>query len=535
MKPLNQQQAGWVQTTLESLSSEERVAQLLLPMCANDEQFAQLQQQMPSVPIGGVFVFGNTAEGQRARLRALQAASRVPLVVAADLESGAGHVVQGAVGFPDPLAIGAAGRDDLAWQVGRAAALQGRAVGIHWTFAPVVDVNRNPDNPIANTRSLGDDPVRVGSLASALIQGAQEHGLAACAKHFPGDGIDDLDQHVTTSVNSLSMEDWKRISGRAFSIAFASDVMSVMIGHIALPAWDPDTDRRGAFRPATVSRRIVTDLLRKEMGYEGLIVTDDMNMGGVAGYMNRHDRTIACIAAGCDMLLFPRLPEDFNTLLNAVKKGELAEERVNDAVRRILEFKARLHLHQKEFETPDAPVAVSAGLQAAAEEIAQKALVKVRDLDGRIPLRNLKPGARVATVTLSCDQIELGEVDAALKARGFQVDHYLNPSYGFSDCTGQYDAIFVNFVYKACWAVNSVRAVGPQNRMFMHGFYMEHPCVVFTSFGSPYHLRQFSTLPNLINTHSSSADSQRAAVAAWLGEVPIEGASPVGNLTRTFS
>ncbi|HBA83753.1 MAG TPA: hypothetical protein DCZ95_06630 [Verrucomicrobia bacterium] len=534
MKSLCPEQTAWVEKTLASLTLEERVGQLLLPMCANPEQYETIRRLLPDLRLGGVFVFGARPEEHRERIHTLQGLSRVPLVVAADLEAGAGHVVRGGVPFPDPLAVAATDRDDLAWQMGRAAALQGRSVGIHWTFAPVVDVNVNPDNPIANTRSLGDDPERVSRLAAAIIEGAQEHGLATCAKHFPGDGIDDFDQHVVTSVNSLSLEDWKRISARAFSAAFAADVMSVMIGHIALPAWDPATDRRGAFCPASVNRRIVTDLLRQEMGYEGLIVTDDMNMGGVAGYMNHADRTVACIAAGCDMLLFPQLPEDCHVLLAAVKNGRLSEERLNDAVRRILEFKARLSLHEGQLEYEEPSDVQVKEFQRTARLIAEGALVKVRDVDSFLPLRNLKAGARVATVTLFIEPVGLPQVDEALRARGFQVDHFDNPGFEFSQIAAGYDAIFVNFAYKASWGVNSVRSVGVHNRMFMFGFYMEQPNVVFTSFGSPYHLRQFSALPNLINAHSSSDDSQIAAVAAWFGDLPMNGKSPVGNLTRTF-
>jgi beta-N-acetylhexosaminidase len=534
MTPLCTEQNTWIETTLNSLSLEERVGQLLLPMCANADHYENIKKLLPEIRLGGVFVFGARPEEHRERLRTLQGMSCVPLVVAADLEAGAGHVVQGGVPFPDPLAVAAADRDDLAWQMGRAAALQGRSVGIHWTFAPVVDVNINPDNPIANTRSLGDDPERISRLAAAIIQGAQEHGLATCAKHFPGDGIDDFDQHVVTSVNSLSMEDWKRISGRTFSAAFAADVMSVMIGHIALPAWDPTTDRRGAYCPASVNKRIVTDLLRKEMGFEGLIVTDDMNMGGVSGYMNSVDRTIGCINAGCDMLLFPQLPGDYHTLLAAVKDGRISEERLNDAVRRILEFKTRLNLNEGQLEYDEPSPLQAKEFAKAARQIAEGALVKVRDVDGLLPLKDLKPGARVATVTLSIEPMELPEVDAALKARGFQVDHFYNPGFDFAQNVKGYDAVFVNFAYKASWAVTSVRSVGVQNRMFMFGFYMEQPRTVFTSFGSPYHLRQFSALPNLINAHSSSDDSQRAAVAAWFGDLPMNGKSPVGNLVRKF-
>jgi beta-N-acetylhexosaminidase len=420
--------------------------------------------------------------------------------------------------------------------LGTAAAREGRHAGIHWTFAPVVDVNVNPDNPIANTRSLGDDPARVARLAMAMARGMQDHGLAACAKHFPGDGVDDLDQHTVTSVNTLSRPEWQRLSGFPFRQAIDAGVWSLMVGHIALPAWDDTQHTCGVHRPASISPTLVTGLLRGELGFQGLIVTDDMNMGGVAGYAKRRDRTVACIAAGCDMLLFPKLPDDYATLLDAVRSGTLPEARVNDAVRRILAFKARLHLHTGELFGPAVDIQEQQTFAEASRQIAAAAIVKVRDHHGTLPIQHLKPGAKVLTITLASDFQDVPEVDSALRARGYHVDHAYNPDdLRLSDQTFAYDAVFVNFVFKAAWGLQSVRSVGLHNRLFIGGFYSDHPCVVFTSFGSPYHLRMFSTLPNYLNVHSSSPDSQRAAVQVWFGEAEARGTSPVTHLVRTYA
>jgi len=532
-KPLSVEQQDWVEGTFDSLSLHERVAQLLIPNVGMHGGVERMLQLLHEIPVGSVFVAGATRDEHLANNRRFQEVSRVPLVVAADLECGAGHIVEGMVPFPDPLALAAANSEELAYTLGRAAAVEGRSVGIHWTYAPVVDVNVNPDNPIANTRSLGDDPPRVARLAVAMLRGMQEHGLAACAKHFPGDGVDDMDQHTVTTVNHFSRAEWFRVSGHTFKAAFSAGVLSTMIGHIALPAWENDKDARGCYRPATVSPRLVTELLRGELGYRGLIITDDMNMGGVAGYMNRRDRTVACIAAGCDMLLFPKLPGDYHFLLEAVESGVLSEARVDEAVKRVLAFKARLHLHRGESVGPAASREQRAEFEAASRRIAEGAIYCVRDLRAQLPVTGLGPGSRVLTVTLSVDGIDVPEVDAALWERGFEVEHMLNPhDYLFMDRAPAYDAIFLNFVFKAAWGVQSVRSVGVHNRIFIGGYFNDHPCAIFTSFGSPYHLRMFSTLPNYINVHASSPDSQRAAVAAWFGEVPMSAESPVANLTR---
>jgi beta-N-acetylhexosaminidase len=260
-----------------------------------------------------------------------------------------------------------------------------------------------------------------------------------------------------------------------------------------------------------------------------------MNMGGVAGYAKRQERTVACIAAGCDMLLFPKLPDDYATLVDAVRSGALPEARLNDAVQRILAFKARLNLHTGELFGPTVTAQAQQAFAAASRQIAAAAVVKVRDLHGTLPIRHLQPGARVLTITLASDSQDVPEVDSALRERGYHVDHAYNPDdLRLSDQTFAYDAVFVNFVFKAIWGVQSVRSVGLHNRIFIGGFYSDHPCEFFTSFGSPYHLRMFNTLPNYLNVHSSSPDSQRAAVQVWFGEAEACGTSPVAQLVRTY-
>ncbi|HSF31164.1 MAG TPA: glycoside hydrolase family 3 N-terminal domain-containing protein [Candidatus Tectomicrobia bacterium] len=536
IEPLSDAQQRWVDATFAGLRIEDKVAQLLIPtLGAYDYRREAVDAFLAERALGGIFVGIAERDRHREEIAELQVRCSIPLVVASDLEAGAGHFVRGAVPFPEPLAVAAANDARLAYTLGTAAAREGRSAGIHWTYAPVVDVNVNPDNPIANTRSLGDDPDRVARLAAAIARGMQEHGLAACAKHFPGDGVDDLDQHTVTSVNTLSRQQWHRISGLPFRSAIEAGVWSVMVGHIALPAWDDSQNACGVYRPASISHRLVTGLLRGELGFEGLIVSDDMNMGGVAGYARRRDRTVACIAAGCDMLLFPKLPDDYATLLEAVRSGVVPEERIDDAVRRILAFKARLNLHTGALFGPGVAAHEQQAFADASRQIAAAAVVKVRDLHGILPIRHLRPGSRVLTITLASDFQDVPDVDRALRARGYEVDHVYNPDdLRLSDRTFAYDAVFVNFIFKAAWGVQSVRSVGTHNRMFIGGFYSDHPCVVFTSFGSPYHLRMFSTLPNYLNVHSSCPDSQRAAVQVWFGEAEACGSSPVAQLVRTY-
>jgi beta-N-acetylhexosaminidase len=536
LEPLGEAQQHWVETTFATLRIEDKVAQLLIPTLGSyDYRREVVDAFLADRALGGIFVGIADRDRHREEIAQLHARCSIPLVVASDLEAGAGHFVRGGVAFPDALAVAAADDAQLAYMLGTASAREGRHAGIHWALAPVVDVNVNPDNPIANTRSLGDDPARVARLAAAIARGMQAHGMAACAKHFPGDGVDDLDQHTVTSVNTLPREEWHRVSGLPFRQAIDAGVWSVMVGHIALPAWDGTKHAGGVYRPASISHPLVTGLLREELGFQGLIVTDDMNMGGVAGYATRRERTVACIAAGCDMLLFPKLPDDYMTLVEAVRSGTLPEARVNEAVRRVLAFKARLNLHTGELFGPAIAAEDQQAFAATSRQIAAAAVVTVRDMHGTLPIRHLRPGAKVLTITLASDSQDVPEVDRALRARGYHVDHVYNPDdLRLSDRTFAYDAVFVNFVFKAAWGMQSVRSVGLHNRIFIGGFYSDHPCVVFTSFGSPYHLRMFNTLPNYLNVHSSCPDSQRAAVQVWFGEAEACGTSPVAHLVRTY-
>ena len=537
LEPLSEAQQRWVEATFAALHTEDKVAQLLIPtLGAYDYRREAVDAFLTERTLGGIFVGMADRDRHREEITQLQARCSIPLVVASDLEAGAGHFVRGGVPFPEPLAVAAANDLQLAYTLGTAAAREGRYVGIHWTFAPVVDVNINPENPIANTRSLGDDPERVTRLAAAVAGGMQAHGLAACAKHFPGDGVDDVDQHTVTSVNTLSRQQWHHISGLPFRKVIEAGVWSVMVGHIALPAWDNTQNACGVYRPASISPTLVTGLLRGELGFQGLIVTDDMNMGGVAGYAKRRDRTVACIAAGCDMLLFPKLPDDYVTLVDAVRSGVLPEARVDEAVHRILAFKARLQLHTGALFGPAVTAQEQQTFAEASRQIAAAAIVKVRDLHGTLPIQHLQPGAKVLTITLASDSQDVPEVDSALRERGYHVDHVYNPDdLRLSDETFAYDAVFVNFVFNAIWGMQSIRSVGLHNRIFIGGFYSDHPYVVFTSFGSPYHLRMFNTLPNYLNVHSSCPDSQRAAVRVWFGEATAYGTSPVGQLVRTYA
>ena len=321
--------------------------------------------------------------------------------MAGDLEHGAIALTEGTE-FPWMMAAGAADDTELMTIMGQATAAEARYAGMHWTFSPVIDLNYNFNNPITNVRALSDQPDRVIRLATAFVRGLQAGGrLAATAKHFPGDGVDDRDQHLSTTVNSLPFAQWQETYGRVWRAVIEAGVMCVMPGHISLPDYQGYADRPEDAPPATLSSRLLTDLLRTTLGFDGLLISDASAMIGLSSRLPSDERVVQCIKSGLDVYLFPETLLDYERLLQALKDGRLPEERVRDAARRVLSLKARLNLHRDPFG-PKPSADDIRSYQQAAQSMADKSITVLRQ-DGRPPV-HLAPGSRVLTVTIWATQ-----------------------------------------------------------------------------------------------------------------------------------
>jgi beta-N-acetylhexosaminidase len=531
LKPLTRAQSEWVEATFTSLSLDEKIGHLLCPEDKGysvDEWLAILKE----VPLGSAFFGLRPVERPLACMRALQQASRVPLLIASDLENGAGCMIDGATEFPRPMAAGSAGDARLVEQMGRVTAREGRAFGVHWTFSPVVDLNVNFQNPVTNVRSLGDQAVPVARLAAAWIRGMQASGeLAATAKHFPGDGIDDRDQHICTSINDLPMKRWWQTYGKVWRSAVEAGVYSIMVGHIALPAYEGLEADLASALPATLNPRLQIDLLRDELGFQGVVVSDAAPMIGIASRLRSEEEAIQNILAGSDVYLFAEPKKDFALLKRAVEQGRLSIEQVEQSVRRVLEMKARLNLYERPFGA-DLTKKEKADHEALALRLAQKSITLLRS--NELTPKSLPEGARLLTVTVTYDNGRpdnerwLPAVDQALRQRGYQVDHLDNPSHSvLFENAGSYDRVFVNVVIYPHALFGTLRLTGHMMDIFWKAFYVDHLNVVFTSFGSPYLLYEQPHLPNLYLAYGHSAASQQAAVGVWLGEIPARGKAPV--------
>lgn len=544
LKPLTRAQQANIDRLLGRMTIEEKIGQTLNPVAWNfgqdptdeqvDKHLDAMRRNIERFHVGCVFMANGGESAFRKVDAALKKASDIPIIVNADIETGPGNRVKGRVTFPSTMACGAANSPALFRTMCESIAVEGRAFGMHWTLAPVVDLCLNRANPMTICRTYGSRPDHVARMASAFIRTVQKNGrLAATAKHFPGDGYDDREPHICTSVMGLKRKEWMASYGVTWKAAIDAGVMAIMTGHIALPFVDPAprNSHLGPL-PATLSRKIQLDFLRGELGFDGLIVCDAATMIGFASHVAPQDRAWRSIEAGTDVYLFSNPEVDFPNMLAAVRDGRLSEERVEFAARKVLELKTRVGLFDGLTVAQPSAKEV-AGYRKASLELARHSITIVRDGTNLLPLKNLKPGAKVLTIT--CMHTEgarhgivndMPVIDAELKARGFQVEHLFNPwGPDFLGRVRDYDAIFVNFNIPPKYGYT--RLGPPASNPLWEAFWVGHPCVVFTAFGNPFVLYETPSVPNMVLTYCNSESSQAAAVKVWLGEEKALGKSPV--------
>ena len=557
---------SWVRRTLKSMTLEEKVGQLVVPGLngvytpLDSDASEKLERLARQGRVGGFHVFGGsealppallnpvygTSGGRAIRgdalaiaviLNRLQRASPLPLLFTADYEGGAGYMVEGATRLPRAMAIGATRDEALAERAGRLAAGEGRALGVHVDLYPVVDVNNNPQNPVINVRSFGEDPAFVGRMATAYLKGIQAGGMLSTAKHFPGHGDTATDTHLDLAVVEHPRSRLDAVELVPFRAAIAAGVDAVMSSHIRLPALDPTEGL-----PATLSRPILTGLLRQELRFDGLVFTDSMSMQAVSRRFTPGQAAAMAVAAGVDVVLDSPDPEAaLRGIREAVEKGEIPRGQLDRSVERILRAKARLGLHRS--RTVDVE-AVPAGLggrarQAVAAEIASKALTLLKDDRAQVPLR-LPSGARV--LLLSTIDYATGWREGApgrvlipeLKKRFADVT-----AVEVSDRTTPDEMDLLKAIARrsdAVVAATYVRVASGSGRMGLSAAQVtlleqlasdRAKPFVAVAFGSPYVGDLAPRLPAVLLTYEYGDAPEAAAVRALCGEAPIGGKLPV--------
>ena len=563
----------WAEKTLHKLSTEEKVGQLFmiwvraqfLNLASPD--YLQLRDSIAryhvggfcmTVPLDGPFLLKNQPYEAAVLLNQLQRDSKLPLLFSADFERGVSMRLFGATVFPHAMAFGAAGKLDDAEAFGRITAQEARAIGVHWNFFPDADVNSNPANPIINTRSFGEDPKQVSDLVVAYMRGARAGGMMTTVKHFPGHGDTDTDSHLGVARVSGDLNHLQTVELPPFKSAIEAGVDSVMVAHVSVPALEPDPDR-----VATTSPAVVTDLLKKRLGFKGIVVTDALDMAALTRFYaaNIGRAAVDSFKAGNDVLLIPAdLDASYRAMLEAVRSGEITQERLNHSVLKVLEAKASLGLEKARLVDIDKLTTLVGSPQnlAAGQRAADDAITLVRDNGKLLPLKltgTAKSGLpyqsveevrnRVVAVIFSDDvRLDSGRaLERQIKARIPDANVvYVDPRIA----AALIDSVLATIdqaqvVIAAVYAIptagkvanaqaglkNSVGLADATGTLLQR--MLEHAAerAVVLAMGNPYVAQDFPAIQNYICTFSNATVSEVSAVKALFGEIAIHGRLPV--------
>jgi beta-N-acetylhexosaminidase len=516
------------------LTIRELIGQLMMPALPDTADLAdaatwrRVVDDQALFAFGGYIVFRGDATATPPLLEELQDLSDVPLIISADLERGAGQQLAGMTNFPHLMAIGAARDPDLAFQQGAITAIEARRAGVHWIFAPTLDLVNRPDNPIINIRGIGDEPRQVGNLGAAFVEGVQRHGGIACAKHFPGHGPTSADSHHNLPVLDVSRHKLETEDLMPFRHCIGAGVKSVMVGHLAVPS----LDETGL--PASMSKRVCTDILREQMGFQGLIVTDALNMGAVADRWHPGDAAVRALQAGVDVLLMPPDPQAVvDAVLRAIEEGGLTKHRLMESAERIDQARMELGLWNvwDDFEDEDAKPAAAPDYEPAVAQIAEAAVTLVLNRDQLLPL---PAGTKACSLVLDDDD-DL-EVQAAWRQALAGHPDVLVKALSPADDEAAIDAavtLAASFDVVIVPAFMWVQA--SKSRVHLSSGLESVPGklkaagakVVLASFTSPFLLDHCPGVDAYVCAYSPNAHCQRAAVAAIYGEQGFPGRLPV--------
>jgi beta-N-acetylhexosaminidase len=533
---LDDEAMAWVAETLAGLGPRDKLAQLFV-LLVRGEPVSFLESVLKFRPGGITRLYSTDLDSEIGLVRDLVGGLPIPPLVSADLEGSRMSLPFG-TSVPNPLALAAV--DDVASTeaISTIMAREAKCVGLNWSFTPVIDINAAFKSAIVGTRSYGSDVERIERHALAQIAAFQANGVAATVKHWPGEGFDERDQHLVTTVNPLSVADWEAKFGRLYRAAIARGVMAVMIGHIAFPAYvrqlDPEAGNE-AFRPASTSAVLNQVLLRQKLGFNGLIVSDATAMAGLGDWGPRDVTLPEVVANGCDVILFSDEPDaDLMRLVSAVADGRLTQERVDEAVTRILGLKAALGLH-KGAKVPalDTARAVLADPESAVttRTITQRAPTLVKDIQNLLPLK-LHKHRRILifsggiVLPLAPEPLKLS-MPERLEKEGFAVTLFVP---GMAINPRDFDLVLYLFADETLLTRSSIFLdwMKLTGSLFgaMHRYWHDLP-VLMISFGYPYYLYDAPRVKTYINAYGSSEPLQAAVVEALMGRAEFVGNSPV--------
>jgi beta-N-acetylhexosaminidase len=565
----------WAQKTLRSMSVEEKVGQLFMIwtraefLNSNSPDYLRLRDSMNKYHVGSFamtvryeppFLYKNQPYEAADLLNRLQSDSKFPLLIAADFELGVSNRLYGTTGFPSAMAIGATGRMENAEAFGRITGQEARAIGVHWNFFPVADVNSNPENPIINTRSFGEDPQQVSDFVNAYIRGAHSSGMLVTAKHFPGHGDTATDSHLGVAQVTGDRARLDSVELPPFRKAIQAGVDSIMVAHVTVPALDPNPNA-----VATVSPAIVTQLLRQQLHFPGVVITDALDMGALTRLYSANigQEAVDAFKAGNDMLLIPPdLDAAYKAMMAAVRSGEVTLAQLDESVLKILKLKASLGLYKArlvDLAALDSAVGQPENV-AAGQRMADESIDLVRQIQGILPLKKTKTGTaagglpyqnmaevrnRLLVVVFSDDvRLDAGRaLERQIKSRVPDANViYTDPqlvgamSGNILSAAAEAEAVVVA-VYAAPTAGKMVRANGGvQNSVSLAGDSTQllqqilkngAAKTIVLAMGNPYLAKDFPEVQNYVCSFSATPVSEISAVKALFGEIEIQGHLPV--------
>ena len=540
---LDDEAIAWVDRTKASMTLDEKIGQLFVPVGYSGDPNV-LDTTMLRYHLGGImYRCGEAAEMQQTH-RYLQEHSRIPMLIGANLEDGGVGIAVNGTAFGKQMQAAATGDPESAYRLGKISCSEGAAVGCNWAFAPVVDIDRNWRNPITNVRTYGDDPDTVLACGKNYLKAAKEENVLVAIKHFPGDGCDEVDQHILTSVNDLTCEEWDKTYGRIYQGLIDDGAQTVMVGHIAQPAYQKrfNPDHPDHLVPATLSPELLQSLLRWKLGFNGLIVSDATPMVGFSCAMERSRAVPYAIEAGCDMFLFNKsLPEDFEYMKKGYENGVLSEKRLDEAITRILATKASLGLHKlAPEEIVPQPEALSIlGCEEHirwAKENADGSVTLVKDTQKLLPLSPARTPKVLLEILGHCDSNArvISDFERRLTAEGFSVELYEQESFE----TARFEVEYFKSKYDLVIYIANVENRSNQvtNRLDWYTFwgngnnvpwFVEERPVLFISMANPYHLVDVPMIKTYINAYSNNGYVIEAVMEKIMGRSAFKGKSPI--------
>ncbi|MBE5969845.1 MAG: glycoside hydrolase family 3 protein [Lachnospiraceae bacterium] len=545
---LSDEDIEWVEKTLESMTEDEKIGQLFFPIGYSSNEGYLQHEILDRAPGGLMFRTAETEEISKA-YKYLQSNAKIPMFLSANLEAGADGLLIEGTAFGKQLQVAATNDKEQAYKLGKICAEEAGSVGCNYAFAPVIDIDMEYHNPITNVRTYGSDKNRVKAFAREYIRAMKENDMAYSIKHFPGDGVDEVDQHILTSVNSLSIEEWDNTYGDIYKTLIDEGALTVMAGHIAMPEYQKkfNPQHPDKLMPAPLSPELLQNLLREKLGFNGMIISDASPMVGFLCAMDRKKSVPYCIECGCDMLLFNKdYAEDIEYMKDGLKEGILSKTRLDEAVTRILAAKAAIKLHKKQAEGKLIPEESKKDIIGSpkhadwARKCADEAVTLVKDSQGLLPISPLRHKRILFQVLgkFPSEERVLNKFKSLLENEGFEVIPYEEEVFDFSkpmhmetveEFRSKYDlVIYVGNVENASnKTTNRLNWHAPYGAGNNVPWFVEIVPTLFVSLQNPYHLLDVPMIKTYVNAYSNHDIMIETVVDKLLGKSEFKGINPV--------